>query len=215
MKVQWKHHALDSTMYFTSQREKSPVNIPRFDWELLKPECQSGTLTTKSLWLEYEKLAYTIYRPYSISIHATCAIYVPYCILTKMEESCLSDWVARNSLLPPNMTIILKFGPDPNTVAVFESRRPICLGREICTGGGKSNCLMYTMHYKTNLAEGLWIQCLSIEITRIISVHLNLGILTPSSVGYCFLSQILGMQLNALVYATKTTFDATHHSPNY
>ena len=44
-----------------------------------------------------------------------------------------------SSLCPPNMTTILKFGPDPNTVAVCRNRGPISCGRVTCTGGGNSN----------------------------------------------------------------------------
>ena len=42
-------------------------------------------------------------------------------------------------LFPPNTTTILKFGPDPNTVAVWHNRGPISCGRVTCTGGGNSN----------------------------------------------------------------------------
>ena len=45
----------------------------------------------------------------------------------------------RNFFFPPNMTTILNFGPDPNTVAVWSNRGPISCGRVTCTGGGNSN----------------------------------------------------------------------------
>ena len=41
-----------------------------------------------------------------------------------------------NSLLPPNITSILKFGPDPNTLAVWHHRGSISWGRVTCTEGG-------------------------------------------------------------------------------
>ena len=53
-----------------------------------------------------------------------------------------------NSLLPPNMTTILKFGPDPNTVAVYCNRRPISCGRVTCTGAtDETFCNTWTLEH--------------------------------------------------------------------
>ena len=54
---------------------------------------------------------------------------------------------SENFLFPPNMTTILKFGPDPNTVAVWPHRGPISCARVTCTGGGNSN--WWNIHYIT------------------------------------------------------------------
>ena len=44
----------------------------------------------------------------------------------------------KNFLIPPNRTTILKFGPDPNTVAVCRYRGPISWERVTCTGGNSN-----------------------------------------------------------------------------
>ena len=65
-----------------------------------------------------------------------------------------------HSLFPPNMTTILKFDPDPNTVAVCSYRGPTSCGRVTCTGGGNSNWwnilyITYCVSVYTSIASTL------------------------------------------------------------